>query len=312
MTGTKNRKAQPLRLNRKRMGDQLFALALVAPTVIMTIVFILIPVVDSVVKSFMNYKVKNIISGKPGTWNNFANYTKLFNSGKMMPAIINTFAFVIGVTIAQFVLGMALAIILNSNVKCARLIRSVMMMPWVVPTIISALIWMWLFQPQYGLLKYVVGLVTGGRVTDFAILNNPNTALLGVSIAALWKQIPLTTLLLLSGLQNVPDDILEAATIDGASRSKKFFAIVVPYMKSVISIVVSMSIIGNFKQFPLFWTMTGGGPNGSTTTLAILSYREAFVSNNLGSGAAVTTIWMLLMIIVIFVYNKLFPKEEMD
>ena len=83
-------------------------------------------------------------------------------------------------------------------------------------------------------------------------------------------------------------------------------------MKSVISIVVSMAIIENFKQFPLFWTMTGGGPNGATTTLAILSYREAFVSNNLGSGAAVTTVWMLLMIVVIFVYNRLFRKEEMD
>ena len=73
-----------------------------------------------------------------------------------------------------------------------------------------------------------------------------------------------------------------------------------------------MAIIENFKQFPLIWTMTGGGPNESTTTLAILSYREAFVSNNLGSGAAVTTIWMLLMIVVVFVYNKIFPKEDMS
>ena len=76
--------------------------------------------------------------------------------------------------------------------------------------------------------------------------------------------------------------------------------------------MVSMAIIENFKQFPLIWTMTGGGPNESTTTLAILSYREAFVSNNLGSGAAVTTIWMLLMIVVVFVYNKIFPKEDMS
>lgn len=317
MTGTKTRAAaardrRQLRLTHKKLGDQLFSVALIAPTVIVTIMFILVPVVDSVIKSFMDYKIKNIISGKPGLWNNFANYIKLFTGGKMMPAVINTFLFVIGVVLAQFILGMALALILNSNVKCARFIRSVMMMPWVVPTIISALIWMWIFQPQYGLLKYAVGVFSGGAVTDFAILNNPSTAMLGVAIAALWKQIPLTTLLLLSGLQNVPDDVLEAATIDGASRTKKFFAIVIPYMKSVISIVVSMAIIENFKQFPLFWTMTGGGPNGSTTTLAILSYREAFVSNNLGSGAAVTTVWMLLMIVVIFVYNRLFRKEDMD
>ncbi len=305
------KKEPRLKLNKKR-GDQLFSAALVLPTLLITTVFILVPVIDSVIKSFLDFRVRNIISGEPGQWNNFENYTRLFQGGKLLPAIGVTLAFVVGVVLAQFVLGMALALILNSNVKCARFIRSIMMMPWVVPTIISALIWMWIFQPQYGLLKYFVSVITGGAVNDFAILNNPDTALLGVAIAALWKQIPLTTLLLLSGLQNVPEDMLEAATIDGASRTKKFFAIVIPYMKSVISIVVSMAIIENFKQFPLIWTMTGGGPNGSTTTLAILSYREAFVSNNLGSGAAVTTIWMLLMIVVIFVYNRIFRKEDMD
>ena len=306
-----DRKPPRVLLNKKR-GDQLFSAILIMPTLLVTTIFILVPVIDSVIKSFLEFKVRNIISGKPGEWNNFENYIRLFNGGKLLPAIVTTLTFVVGVVLIQFILGMTLALILNSNVKCARFIRSIMMMPWVVPTIISALIWMWIFQPQYGLLKYIVGVLTGGAVSDFAILNDPGTALVGVAIAALWKQIPLTTLLLLSGLQNVPDDMLEAATIDGASRTKKFFAIVIPYMKSVISIVVSMAIIENFKQCPLIWTMTGGGPNESTTTLAILSYREAFVSNNLGSGAAVTTIWMLLMIVVIFLYNKIFPKEDMS
>lgn len=113
-------------------------------------------------------------------------------------------------------------------------------------------------------------MVTGGSVADFAILNNPNTALLGIGIAALWKQVPLTTLLLLAGLQSVPSDMLEAATVDGASALRRFVSIVIPYMMSVIKVTVSMSIIENFKQFPLFWTMTGGGPDGATTTLAIL------------------------------------------
>jgi len=187
-----------------------------------------------------------------------------------------------------------------------------MMTPWVVPTIISALIWMWIFQPQYGLMKYIISFFTAGQISDLAMLNNPNLALLGISIAALWKQIPLTTLLLLAGLQNVPDDMLEAATVDGANNATKFFRIIIPYMKSVIKVAMSMAIIENFKQFPLVWTMTGGGPNNSTTTLAILSYREAFVSNNLGSGAAVTTVWMLLMIVVILIYNRIMRSQDMD
>lgn len=290
--------------------DKLFSLFLAFPAVAMTVIFILVPVVDSVIKSFTKYQIKNIISGKPGTWNNFANYTKLFQNAKLPQAIMNTFVFVIVVVICAFALGMMLALILNAGVKGAKIIQGVMMTPWVIPTVISALIWMWLFQPQYGLVKYLVSVISGGVLSDLAVLNNPNTALMGISIASLWKQVPLMTLLLLAGLSNVPEELLEAATVDGANRVQKFLNITIPSMKSVITIAVSMSIIENFKQFPLFWTMTGGGPDGATTTLAILSYREAFVSQDLGSGAAVTTVWMLLMIVVVFIYDKLMKKGE--
>ena len=296
----------------KKRGDMYYAMALTLPAVILALLFIFIPIIDSVIKSFQDYKVRNIIGNIPGEWNNFENYTKIFQSGALPNAVVNTFSFVILVILCQFVLGMALALVLNSNVKCARFFRSVMMTPWVVPTVISALIWMWLFQPQYGLFKYIVEVFTGGRVADFAMLNNPSTALLGVSIAALWKQIPLMTLLLLAGLQNVPTDILEAATIDGAGSVRKFFRITLPYLSPVVKVSISMSIIENFKQFPLFWTMTGGGPDGATTNLAILSYREAFVSMNMGSGAAVTTIWMALMIVTIGVYNRLFRTQDLS
>ena len=296
---------------KNQTGDKIFAIALLIPAIITTVSFILVPVVDSIYRSFFDYKVRNIISGQPGVWNNFANYTKLFSNGKLIPSMTNTLTFVFGVVIAQFVLGMALALILNSNVKFSRFIRSIMMVPWVVPTLISGLVWLWMFQPQYGLVKYFVGVLTKGRITDFAILNNPATAMFGVSVAALWKQIPLATLLLLAGLANVPEDMQEAAKIDGANGVQRFFRIVLPYMKSVIKVTVSMSIIENFKQFPLFWTMTGGGPNNSTTTMAILSYREAFVSNNFGSGAAVTTVWMLMMIVGVYIYNRIFKSEDM-
>jgi len=295
----------------KHTLDNWYSMGLTLPALIISTVFILIPIVDSVVKSFLQYGVKNIISGKPGVWNQFANYRALVQSNALPNAIRNTFFFVVFVILFQFVLGMILALILNSNVKGARFFRSIMMMPWVVPTVISALIWMWLFQPQYGLVKYLASVFSFGKATDVAVLNNPDTALIGVSVAALWKQIPLMTLLLLAGLQNVPDDILEAATIDGAGKARRFFSIVMPYMGSVIKVAISMSIIENFKQFPLFWTMTGGGPDGATTNLAVLSYREAFVSMNLGSGAAVTTIWMLLMIVTVYLYNKAFKTYDM-
>lgn len=300
-----------LRIN-KTTGDRLFWLVLILPALIIITAFILIPIADSVRMSFTEYKMKNILRGTPAVWNDFQNYLKLFKNRQFLPTVGRTFGFVAMVVTSQFVLGMILALILNSNIAGSRLIRSVMMMPWVVPTVISALIWLWIFQSQYGLFKYLVKLFTFGRVTDFAMLNNTSYALVGIGIAALWKQIPLTTLLLLAGLQNVPDDMVEAATIDGAGYFTRLFRIVIPYMRSVIQVILTMAIIENFKQFPLIWTMTGGGPSNSTTTLAVLSYREAFVSQNLGSGAAVTTIWMLLMILVVWVFRKCMKRQEID
>lgn len=298
--------------SRLERGDKAFSLCLMIPAIVLTVVFILYPVMDSIIKSFFDYKIKNILTGIPGQWNEFYNYTRLFQNAKFLPAVITTFQFVIGVVITQFVIGFSLALILDSKVKGARFIRSIMMMPWVVPTMISALVWLWIYQPQYGILRYLVSFLSRGTISEFAMLNSPDTALFGIGIAALWKQVPLTTLMLLAGLQNVPADILEAATVDGANGCTRLFSITVPYMMSIIKTVVSMSIIENFKQFPLFWTMTGGGPANATTTMAILSYREAFVSNNLGSGAAVTTVWMLLMVLVVYLYNRIFRVDSMD
>ncbi len=292
--------------------DKVFWVSLILPVVLIATFFILVPVADSVIKSFLEFRMKNIVSGEPGTWNNFDNYYAMLNDNRFWPAIKVTFLFVIMQVSMQFILGMALALLLNSNIKCARFIRSIMMTPWVVPTVISALIWMWIFQSQYGVFKYFVDIITNGRITDFAILNNPETALIGVSIAALWKQIPLMTLLLLAGLQNVPDDVLEAAKIDGANGPTRLIKITIPYMSSVIKVAVSMSIIDNFKQFPLFWIMTGGGPMDATTNLAILSYREAFIGYDLGTGAVVTTIWMLLMMLVVVFYNKIFKVADVN
>lgn len=295
---------------KRETGDKLFSLALLLPAVITTILFIVVPILDSFYRSLLDFKIKNIITGTAGTWNSFQNYSRILQSGKLGQAVAVNLIFVAAVVILQFILGMSLALILNQKIKGSRFFRSVMMIPWVVPTVISGLVWMWLYQPQYGLLKYLVSFVSGGRITEFAILNDPKTAIIGIIVAALWKQVPLGALLLLAGLSNVPVDMQEAAAIDGANYWQNLTKVVIPSMLPVIKVMLTMSIIENFKQFPLVWTMTGGGPNGATTTLGVLSYREAFVSNNLGSGAAITTLWMILMIVVVFLFNQTLRTER--
>ena len=297
-------------LKSRRQKDAAFSLLLLTPAIICCVVFILFPIIDSVKMSFTTYKIANLTQNIPGEWNNFANYTRLWSSGKLQDSIQVTLLFVFVTVALSFVIGMALALMLNSNIRGARFLRSVMMIPWVIPTVISGLLWAWIYANPYGLLQYVIGVVTDGRVTGFGILNNQETAIWGVIIVALWKQIPLITLLLLAGMQNVPEDILEAAKLDGANYLQCLFKIIFPFMRSVIAVTVSLSIIDNFKQYPLFATLTNGGPASATTTLAVLSYDEAFVNYNYGSGAAVTTVWLLLMVVVVFVFNAIFRKKD--
>ncbi len=296
-------------LRNKRTGDAIFSGLFLLPIILLVGLFIVMPIIQSVIMSFQDYGARNLISGKPGTWNNFENYKSLFRSGLIANSIGITLRFVAIVVFFEFFIGIILALILNSKIKGARFLRSLMMMPWVVPTIVSALIWMWIFQPQYGVFKALVEFLSGGAVDNFAMLNNPQTALWGIILAALWKLTPLMTLLLLAGLSNISEDLLEAATIDGANKFKLFWKIILPSLKPVIKVSVLMAIIENFKQFPLFWTMTGGGPDGATETLAVLSYREAFVSFNHGSGAAVTTIWLLIMIVIVILFNMAFRED---
>lgn len=297
-------------LHSRIVQEKLFCFVLLLPAIILCVTFIIIPIIDSVFMSFTDYKIANLTQNIPGEWNHFGNYTRLWNSGKLQSAAVITIVFVAITVILTFVVSMILALILNTNIIGARFFRSIMMIPWVIPTVIAGLLWAWVYANPYGLLQHLVSVFSGGAVTNFGILNNQSTALWGIIIAALWKQIPLMALLLLSGMQSIPDDMLEAARIDGANYMNCLFRIIIPHMKSVIAVTVSMCIIENFKQYPLFATLTNGGPTGATTTLAVLSYDEAFVNYNYGSGAAVTTVWLFLMIVVVFIFNRIFKSDE--
>ena len=299
-----------LNFRSRKKQDMLFCFCLLLPAIILCTAFILIPIVDSVAMSFTDYKIVNLTKNRPGEWNDFANYLRLWKAGKLQSAIGITAQFVFWTVSLTFVVSMALALLLNSDPVGARFLRSLMMIPWVIPTVITGLLWAWIYANPYGLVQYLVNLFSGGQVTDFGMLNNKNTALWGVIIAGLWKQVPLMTLLLIAGMQNVPDEILEAAKIDGAGYFTRLIHILIPYMRSVIAVSVSMCIIENFKQYPLFATLTNGGPVGAATTLAVLSYNEAFVNNNYGSGAAVTTVWLLVMIVVVLVFNLVFRRQR--
>ncbi|KRE63348.1 carbohydrate ABC transporter permease [Paenibacillus sp. Soil750] len=286
--------------------DRLFLLALILPALAMLLFTIGIPIVKSITMSF--FKV-SLLSMKSQPWNNFANYKEILQDGEFFTALRVTLTYVFCIVSVQFVLGMALALILNSSIRFKKFFRTIILIPWIVPTIVSALLWMWLFQPQYGLINYVLQLL---HIIDKPQewLTNMDLALPAVIVTALWRQLPFMSTMLLAGMQGISEDMYEAARIDGANRWQILTNITLPLLKNNIKTITLISIIENFKMFPLFWIMTGGGPLDKTTTLAIYSYKAAFVQMNLGKGAAIGALWLIIMVLISSLYNKLFALGE--
>lgn len=294
----------------KKMGrekhDRIFAIMLLLPAIIVVGFTTFFPIAKSVIMSFFNYKLK---ANADYYWNDFLNYKELFDEGEIYTAIGTTFKFMIITVALIFVIGLILSNILNKDVKGRAVLRSVVLLPWIIPTIVTGLLWMWIFQPQYGVLNYLL--------MKLSIISSPinwvasmKYALYSVVTASVWRQIPFITIMLLAGMQGIPSDLYEAATIDGANSRQCFFKVTLPMLSNVIKSTLLISIITNFKQFPLFWIMTGGGPVNKTTTLAIMTYKNSFVNLNFGKGAAVSTIWLIILIVFSVVYNKVFKTAR--
>ncbi|WP_276357029.1 carbohydrate ABC transporter permease [Cohnella caldifontis] len=294
-----------MRLSEKKK-DFLFLAVLILPALLLLLFTIGIPILKSLYLSFFDV---SLLSMKTQTWNAFGNYKKLFADQELVHAIGVTFRYVVTVVFLQFALGMMLALILNGKIPFRRALRTVILIPWVIPTIIGALLWMWLFQPQYGVMNFILQrLELIGKPLQW--LSDIHLALWAVTIAALWKQLPFMVTMLLAGMQGIPGEMYEAAMIDGAGKRQQFFHITLPMLKNTIKTVTLIACIENFKMFPLFWIMTSGGPVNATTTLSILSYKTAFIDLDLGKGAATGALWLVIMLLFSWVYNRLFAIGE--
>ena len=306
MSGTRKK----FNLHSRGTQHRLFCFILLLPAIILCITFIIIPIIDSVWMSFTDYKIANLTQGIPGKWNNFANYTRLWDSGKLQSAAGITIFFVFVTVLLTFIVSMTLALILNTKIVGARFLRSIMMIPWVSPTVIAGLLWAWIYANPYGLLQYLVSIFSGGKITGFGILNNQSTALWGIIIAALWKQIPLMALLLLSGMQSIPDDMLEAAKIDGANHFQIFWKILLPNTKSSMTTLGIYTFISAWNN--LIWMLLSVRSESKwTVTLGISSICGASVIKqptwNLIMGVIV--IGMIPVLILFFAYQKYFMQS---
>ena len=296
-------------VQRKSFGDGLYAFILLLPTFLIFTVVIFFPIVKGIIVSFCNYTLATLTKYH---WNNFDNYKNIFENNEVLIYFKNTILFVLITVGLQFIIGMCIALLLNSINKGKRSLRGLYLIPWTVPSVVVAILWKWMLQEQFGVINYLLFKFNITNTINIAWLQNGALAMAGVSAASMWRQLPYMIIMLLAGLQSVDKSLLESATLEGANSFQVFRNVTIPSIRPVITTAVWISILDNFQMFTVIYNMTGGGPINATTTLSIAAYKRAFEAYNLGEGSAIGMLWMVVLVFATIGYNKINQKYTDD
>ncbi len=224
-------------------------------------------------------------------------------------SLITTVTFAFLVVAGHLIVGTALAVMLSAEVKFRTVWRAILMLPWLFPDVVVALIFRWIYDPLFGLLNYAldtIGLISEPK----AFLDDPTLAFWAVVAAAVWKGYPLIMLLVLAGLQSIPLDRYKAAALDGAGRLRQFRYVSLPGLIPVLGVAVILDFVWWFKHFTVVWIMTAGGPLDATNVVSISIYRTAFTNFDFGRAAAMAVIVLVICIMFALIYRKLVPDDE--
>ncbi len=279
----------------------------VLPAVVFLIVFMVYPLVYTVNLSLFDVNAGNFLSGG-APFVGLENYADFIGSPQFVPSLVITLVFTVGSLIFQHAIGFMFALFFNRGFPLSGLLRALMLVVWVMPAVVSASLWRWIFSGSYGLFNAFLG-VFGISSTE-PWLVNPNTALAAVIIANIWLGIPFHMMLLYAGLQGVPVQLYEAAQIDGASAWQRFWRITVPMMRPVIVIALLLGFVHTFKVFDLIYVMTAGGPAGATNVLSIEVYKLSFEYFRFGDGAAAANILLIIPLLLSILYLWLRRRED--
>ncbi|WP_434578130.1 carbohydrate ABC transporter permease [Thermoanaerobacterium thermosaccharolyticum] len=290
------------------LNDAILGYLLVAPALLCIIAIALYPVLNTFKLSLYYMKLQLIgLTHFIG----FQNYISLFNDPRFRSASINTVIFTIVSVSLELVIGMIMTLLMNKKFKGTGLVRAAILIPWAIPTIVSALMWKFIYNDQFGLLNDI--LVRMGVINSYkAWLGSPSLAMGSAIFADVWKTAPFMALLLLAGLQNISYEFYEAAKVDGAGSIRRFFSITLPLLKPTILVALIFRTLDAFRVFDLIFVMTGGGPGNSTETLSIYAYKTLFRNLDFGIGSAIAVIIFIFVFIFAMIYIRLLDKSILE
>ena len=283
--------------NRQRL---VFGYIALIPAIIVFAVFIVYPVFNTFYLSFCSYRTQTIRQG--AKFIGLANYTQMFGDEKMWTALKFTVLFTVISVVLESVLGMLCALIMNRQGKTRGLVCAMILIPWCIPTVVSGLMWNYIFAESYGILNFLLQTL-GLASQPVRWLTDSRYAFLSILISDVWKTVPYMSLLMLSALKTVDASYLEAAQIDGANKVQTFFKISMPCMKPIIIVAVMFRTIQSFRIYDLIRVLTNGGPQGKTTSLTIYTITQYTTFGNMGYGAALAVLTFVISMIIAVLFQ---------
>src|SRR5689334_23587960 len=275
--------------------ERWLAVALLLPTVVLLGMFIAYPFVEGVLLSVTDTKV-----GIPGRFVGVQNFIALWYDSIFRTAVWNTFVYTAVASVFKLALGLWLAVLLNRNFKGKAFTRAFILLPFIIPTVLSTFAWKWMFDPTFSVLNWLLyhfGLITG-RINW---LGDPDLAMISIIIVNIWRGVPFFAISLLAGLQTISPELNEAAAIDGAKPWQRFWYVTWPLLLPVTMVVVLFSVIQTFADFQIVYVMTGGGPANATHLFATYAYQIGIGTGLLSEGAAISLAMFPILFLVVIV-----------
>lgn len=296
--GTLPRRSHTGRFTRETVTKVLF----IVPAGLFLVLFFGYPVVKNITMSLQDYTTKTFFTGE-APWIGLANYATVLGSQLFTPALLNTVLFTIGSILGQFVIGLALAAFFKRRFPLNNLLRSLLLLPWLLPLIVASATWRSILDQDSGILNQFLGSV-GIIQEPIPWLTSPDVALIAVIIVNIWIGIPFNVAILYGGLQDIPEELYEAGALDGATGWKAFRHITWPNLRPVVSVVLLLGVVYTIKVLDIILGLTNGGPANATQTLSTRSYQESFVNFEFGVGSAYSNVLILVSLLFAIIYLR--------
>jgi len=279
---------------------------LVLPSLIVVFAVAIYPLFETFRLSFTNQRLASVREVRNVGWENYRN---LFEDDQWWTAMRNTLVFTVSSVTIEAVLGMVVALTIHSQFRGRGLVRTSMLVPWAIPTVVSSLLWSWMLNDRYGVINSIfirLGLMDADR--NFSWITNRGTAMAAVVAIDVWKTTPFMALLLLAGLQIIPGDVYEAAHVDGASKWQQFWQMTLPLVKPALLVALIFRTMDSFRVFDLIYVLKQGSTD--TMTVAIYTQQLLIQSSRLGAGSAAAVVVFLCIGLMVFGYSRLITVEE--